>query len=213
MSEPTKQEMVAVILKKQEEDFDRRDHAERLAALKRISENGQPWNNPLFGAFDPSVEYTLAELKAMVPLERDRLNYEWKNEDKGTQGVFAKNKYGLYSIPKGHGRIKPHMNLRRQAVKAAALRIFETLFAEAAQRLEATCKEEKIEYLGIPDAMIPELGEKAARIAIREVAAQRKATARSKRRRQEFSRRVNAGLITISASEKRYVNQGGQYGR
>jgi hypothetical protein len=60
--------------------------------------------------------------------------------------------------------------------------------------------------------MIPELGAKAARIAIREVTAQRKAWSKAKRRRQEHSRKVNAGLLGTSTSEINYVNRKGEYG-
>jgi|SRR5208282_1317441 len=215
-AEPTPVTMtdaVVIIRKNQEKDFDRNDHRERLAILKRKSECGTPRNNPLYGMFNPSLELTLDELKAMVPLERDRLNYNWVNEDKETRGCFSVNRHGLYSLPKMHGRRKPHMNLRQQAIKSEALLIFRQLFNRAAEKLKATCKEQEIEYMGIPDAIIPELSQKATRFAISNVVGRRKVKSRADRRRKEHSRKVNAGLLTISTSEKNYVNQESQYGR
>ena len=220
---PTHAEVVAMILKQQQEHFDKNDHAERLALAKRKSESGQPWNNPLFGMeFDnPSIEYTLEELKSLVPLERDRLNYAWtstkestKSDKNGkvTHGGLAKNKHGLLSMGRAHGRLKPHMNQHQQAVKSASLRIFRELFQSRAELLQATAAEQKIEYLGIPDAMLPKLGKIAAQLAIKEVRAASKQTARKANSVQQHSRKVNAGLLGISTSQKSYVNRGGQYG-
>jgi hypothetical protein len=214
----TREQAVAAILARQLSSFDESDHAERLAIAKRKSTCGHAGNNPLFGmVFDnPSITYTLEELKAMVPLERDRLNYDWKraeDDPKKTCGKLAKNMYGLLAIPRPKGSRKPHMNKHQQAIKSESLRIFRRLFAEAAEKLQAVCKGENIEYLGVPDASIPALGAKAAKLALQAVADKRRAKARRARRRQDHSRRVNAGLITISTSEKRYVNRGGQFGR
>ncbi len=210
----TRSQLVAFIRTKQQEDFDRNDKAERLAIAKRKSTCGHAGNNPLFGKVfdDPSIEWTLEELKALVQLDRDWLNYEWKNEKKGTEGVFAMNRHGLFSIPKVKGRRNPHMTKQAQDIKSASIRVFRKLFEQAGESLKATCAKEQIEYLGIPDAVIPELGKKAGRIAIREIVAANKASRRAARRRQQFSRKVNAGLITKSASEKNYVNKGGAYG-
>ena len=187
---PTKEEVVAQILKQQEAAFEHNDLAERLKIGARLSKCGQPWNNPLFGMTfdDPSIEYTLAEMKVFVPLERDRMNYNWENKDKGTKGVVAANVHGLYAMPRGHGRRKPHMNLKQQAIKSTAIRIFKELFEKAGQSLKATCAKEEIEYLGIPDAMIPELGAKATSIAARVVKAANRARSRNNARRAGWSR-------------------------
>jgi hypothetical protein len=217
---PTLKEMVATVRKAQENDFDKHDREERLKILIRKSTCGHYGNNPLFNYYNPSLEYSLEELKVLVPLERDRWNYAWKSEKvstksdksgKVTEGCYAENRHGLYSVPRTGGRRNPHMSHKNQAIKSASIRAFRKLVEETGTSLRATCKEQEIEYLGLPDAMIPELGAKAMRIAVREVTAQRKAHSRDKRRRQEFSRRTNAGLI--NTSEKSYVNRGGEYGK
>ena len=211
---PTLAEMVATVRLNQERDFDRRDYARRLKILIRKSTSGKQHNNPLFGYYNPSIEYSLDELKALIPLDEDRLNYSFQpTKEGGTGGVLAENRHGLYAVPASHGRRKPHMTHRQQAVKSAAIRIFRKLIEATGTTLRATCKEQEIEYLGIPDATIPELGQKATRIAVREVTAQRKAYSRNNRRRQEHSRKVNRGLLTVSTSEVNYVNRGGEYGR
>lgn len=210
---PTHEDAVAIVRKNQEKDFDRREHTQRLTILIRKSDCGHAGNNPLFGAYNPSLEYSLAELRTLTHIE-NRLNYSFEpTKPGGTGGVLAENKYGLYSVPKAPttARKKPHMNHRQQAIKSAAIRIFRKLVEERGTSLRATCKEQEIEYLGLPDAMIPKLGEQATRIAIREITAQRKAYSRNNRRRQEHSRKVNAGLLSVATSETNYVNRRGQF--
>lgn len=209
----TKAEAVAKILKQQEASFDVADREERLRVGKRLAKNGKPWNNPLYGLFeDPSIEYTLAELKALVPLDRDSLNYDWTSPDKKTVGKFAKNVHGLLSIGRQHGRRRKRMTKHQQAIKSASLRLFKSLMETRAHELQTVCKNEGIEYLGIPDAMIPEVGALAAKLGMLEVTNRQRQKSHKARRRKEFSRKVNAGTITKSASEKRYVNRGGQFG-
>lgn len=213
-AEPTHEDMVALVRTNQEKDFDRHDRDERMRVLIRKASCGHAGNNPLFGAYNPSLEYSLAELRVLVPLERDRLNYSFEpTKPGGTAGKVAENRHGLCAVPHAGGRRKPHMNHKQQAIKSAAVRMFRKLVDEMSVSLRATCAEQEIEYLGIPDAMIPELGAKASRIAVREVTAQRKAHSRNKRRRQEHSRKANAGLLSTSTQEAQYVNRGGKYGR
>lgn len=200
----TKAEAVAKILKQQNESFDAADKAERLEVGKRLAKNGRPWNNPLYGLFeDPSIEYTMEELKVLVPLDRDRLVYK----------TFSKNVHGLLSIGKQKGRRRKRLTKHQQAIKSESLRFFKSLIETRAHELQAVCKNEGIEYLGIPDAMIPEVGALAAKLGMLAVTNRRRQKARKARRRQQFSRKVNAGTITKSTSEKRYVNRGGEFGK
>src|ERR1039458_7925064 len=104
-----KEMTVKLIIEKQLADFDRHDHAERLKIAKRKGAAG----NPLFIVFNnPSIEFTLDELKVLVPLERDRVNYL----------KLAENAHGLLSIPKQKGRLHPHMSKRKQTLKCESLR-------------------------------------------------------------------------------------------
>ncbi len=186
----TREEAVAKAVEQQLKNFDAADRNERLQRLMRA------------GKYNPSVEYTDAELKVLVPLKRDRWNYI----------KLAKNSHGLLSFPKTRGRRKPHMTKRGQEIKSASLAIFKQLFEERAERLMAVCKRESIEYIGVPDSAIPELGARAAKQAIVVVNDKRRAKAQKARRRQEHSRKVNAGIITTGTAERRFVEKGGQYG-
>jgi hypothetical protein len=208
---PTKAEVVAMILKQQEESFLRADHDERLKiALQRKKTGRYP---ELLGLkFDnPSIEYSLDELKVLVPLERDRMNYNWENKDKGTHGVLAKNKHGLLSIGKQRGRLKQRMNKHQQGIKSASLRIFRELFTKRAELLQATAATEKIEYLGIPDAMLPKLGAVAAQLAMKEVKAKRRSKRDVRKRMQQASRKVNYGLLAGNQAHN-FIMKGNQYG-
>ncbi len=186
----TREEALAKVVEQQLKAFDAGDRNERLQKLMRS------------GKYNPSIEYTDAELKVLVPLKRDRWSYV----------KLAKSSQGLLSFPKQHGRRKRHMTKRGQEIKSASLAIFKQLFEERSERLMAVCKRESIEYIGVPDSAIPELGARAAKQAVVLVNDRRRAKRDRARRRQPHSRLVNAGVITVSTSEKRFVERGGQYG-
>ena len=131
MAEETMDREVAVrlIVENQLKDYDRNDHAERMKIGRRKAANGDldfvMFNNP-------SIIFTLDELKVLVPLDRDRLNYGFLNTadklnaelavcvdpvrikvltrqiarglKKGCGGTLAKNHYGLLSFPKSPSR-------------------------------------------------------------------------------------------------------------
>lgn len=186
----TQADIVKLVRARQEIAFDSADRAERHAIAVRRN------------LVDPSVELTLEELKALVPLDRDRMHYI----------KLASDKNGLYSVPKPKGRRRHHMTKHQQAIKSEALSIFQNLTAEKAERLKAVCKKEDIEYIGIPESAIPELGARAAKQAVGIVKARGKATRLRRRRQQQASRKVNFNLLAGNAA-KNYIQHGGQYGR
>ncbi len=206
----THDEAIAVVAKMQADQFEKQDHAERLAILKRKSTCGHAGNNPLFGLYDPKVEFTLAELKILVPLDRDRMNYDWTNEAKKTAGKFARNIHGFLSVPKQKGKRKPHMNLHQQALKSESLCVFTALLETHIEKFKAVCLEKGLEYTGVPNEVIPAIGQQAARIAVHNVNARDAAKRRKARCVQQHSRRVNASLPVTS--QKNFINRGGQYG-
>ena len=187
----SREQAVEMVIKHQLSEFDKRDYAERLAIAQRRN------------LIAPSVELTLAELKELVPLKRDRWTYI----------KLAKNSHGLLSVPKPKGKRKPHMSKHQQEIKSTTLQIFKQLFAEKAERLKAVCSKEEIEYMGVPDSAVPELGARAAKMAITELRERKHRKRIKARRRQQFSRKVNAGIFgSAQPSEKNYVSRGGQYG-
>jgi hypothetical protein len=189
---------VRLIVENQLKDYDRNDHAERMKIGRRKAANGD-LDFVLFN--DPSIIFTLDELKVLIPLDRDRLNYI----------KLAKNHYGLLSIPKQKGRRNHHMSQHHQALKSESLRVFRSLLETHVAKFKATTADTGVEYSGIPDDVISVIGKQAARIAIRNVNEQLFRKRQKARRRQEHSRKVNAGLTVTSA--KRYINRGGPYGR
>jgi hypothetical protein len=189
--------VVRLIVENQLKDYDRNDHAERMKIGRRKAVNGD-MNFVLFN--DPSIIFTLDELKVLVPLDRDRLHYT----------KLAKNMHGLLSIPKQKGRRKHHMSQRHQALKSESIRVFAGLLETHVAKFKATFAGTGVEYSGIPDDVISVIGKQAARIAIRNVNEAQRRKHTKARRRQEHSRKVNAGLTVTSA--KRYINRGGPYG-
>jgi hypothetical protein len=180
----TKAEAVAKILEQQNLSFDKSDYDERLEVGKRRAQNGRPWNNPLYGLFsDPSINYTLEKLKALVPLDRDKMRYK----------TFAKNVHGLLSIGRAKGRRKPRMTKHQQAIKSESIRVFRGLIVARAEELKAVCKNDGIEYLGIPDALLPEISARAAKLGMAAVNNKRRAKARKANRVQQASRKTNRG--------------------
>jgi len=227
---------VRLIVENQLKDYDRNDHAERMKIGRRKAANGD-LDFVLFN--DPSIIFTLDELKVLVPLDRDRLNYGFSKPfdkltaelesctdsvrrrvlekqigrcsvEKGTCGKLAKNHYGLLSIPKQKGRRNHHMSQHHQALKSESLRVFRSLLETHVAKFKATTADTSVEYSGIPDDVISVIGKQAARIAIRNVNERMFRKRRKARRRQEHSRKVNAGLPVTS--QKRYINRGGPYG-
>jgi hypothetical protein len=187
---------------KQDAAFDQDDYRERLTIAKRLVAKGK---SPLFKLLlDPVINRppTLAELRVLVPLKRDRLRYI----------KYSLNRHGLYALPKPTvKRIKAHWNKAAQAVKSTALPIFRDLFTAAAEELEATCKQEQIEYLGVPESVGPALAEKAQNFARKSLGARYAAHRRRHNRMQSASRRINAGLMNGNQT-KRFVNRGHQHG-
>ena len=188
----THESAVAKIRKQQEEAFDKADYAERFAVATRKG---------LKLVQDPSIVPTLDELKAAVTLKRDRMRFI----------KLAVNHFGLYSVPKKQGRRKPHMSHRQQSIKSAALRIFKSLMDGKAERLKAVCAKEGFDYIGIPDSAVPELAKRAGLQATKEHFEAQQRKRQKACRRQKFSRAVNAGITTTS--EKRFVENGGQFGK
>ena len=199
----TREQAVEYVLGHQIKSFEQNDIKQRIQiALRKgiITEN-------------PSIEYTLEELKALMPLPHDRWNYDWVNEEKGTRGVVAKNAHGLLAVPKQRGRRKKHMTKHQQDIKSTSLSIFKQLFAAKAERLKAVCKTEEIEYLGVPDSALPELGKQAAMQALTAVKDKAKRKRAKARRRQDFSRKVNVGTFGMNnPGERNYAERRGQYG-
>jgi hypothetical protein len=186
------------LLSKQQAAFDERDRAERLALGKKMKVGGIAVCSD-----DPSVIYTLDELKALVPLERDRLRYI----------KLALNRFGLLSAGKQRGRMTPRMNQHQQGIKSASLSIFRTMFERSVAQMKSTCTAEGIEYIGMPESTIEAIGKKATLKAITLCKKNRRALKRAANRRQAFSRKVNYGLSPKPRNESAYVNKGAQYGR
>lgn len=205
---PTSPEnMVAKIRMMQIQQYADADRNERLTIARRgvrIETVSDYHGKMQFETFilGPSVEPTDTELKALVPLERDRIKYL----------KFATNRHGLFSVPKPHGRRNPHMTKRQQTIKSEAIRIFGRLFADAAKHAQEQCAKDGVTYVGMPDDVIPVLGARAAKIALRVVTGQHKEASRTKRRQQDFSRKVNVGILPRNANARAYVHAGGQYG-
>lgn len=189
----TREQAIELVLGHQTKAFEQHDRNHRLqiALRKGIIEA------------DPSVEYTLEELKALVPQPQDRWNYI----------KIAKTSQGLLAVPKQRGRRKKHMTKHQQDIKSTSLSIFKQLFAAKAERLKAVCKTEEIEYLGVPDSALPELGKQAAMQALTAVKDKAKRKRDKARRRQKYSRAVNAGIFGMNnPGERNFVEHGGQFG-
>ncbi len=189
----TREQAVEYVLGHQIKSFEQNDIKQRIqiALRKGIIEA------------NPSVEYTLEELKALVPQPQDRWNYI----------KIAKTSHGLLAVPKQRGRRKKHMTKHQQDIKSTSLSIFQQLFAAKAERLKAVCKKEEIDYLGVPDSAIPELGARAAKRALTVVKDKAKRKRDKARRRQKYSRAVNAGIFGNSRpGERNFIEHGGQYG-
>lgn len=195
----TREEAVLQIRAKQEDAFQKADYAERLMVARR----GYRDAHGKLQFLNPSFEPTHEELKAIINLKRDSLHYL----------VEATNKFGLLSVGKQKGRRHSHMTKHQQAIKSESIRIFGQLFTARAETLQAVCKKESIEYIGVPESALPTLAARAAKIALEVVNQKRTLRAKARRRLQQFHRSVNVGLLPGNFGERNFVHAGGQYGR
>jgi hypothetical protein len=125
----------------------------------------------------------------------------------------AQSRYGFLSFGKTHGRKKRHFTKHELAIKSASLRHFRVLFAAAAAHIEAELVSKGEPYVGLPEAILKELGAKAAILGAKEVLTASRDKRRRVRRQQSLSRGINRGLIRANAPAKTFVHSGGQYGR
>lgn len=159
---------------------------------------------------DPSIEPTDDELRAMVPLPEDRRRWATTINGEECTPRIAYNKHGIYSTtPKPKGRMRPHMSPAKQAVHCASLRIYKKLFLEAAASAEVAAAAEGKDYVGVPEADVKKMANKAIKLGAREVFRSRKAAARYERRVQAASRKVNAGLLNGNQVNA-FINRGGR---
>jgi hypothetical protein len=214
--QPTREEVIATIRAGQEKSMAEMDRAIRLAKARRgyrvelTHEDGRPYTEKY--VLGPSIEPTDEELRAMVPLPQDRFDFGWENKAKGTKGTIALNAHGLISSGRPTGPRKPHMSKRKMAVHNASLRIYKTLFAEAARAADVQAKKDNKPYVGIPEEDLKKLGFKALQLGAREVFRSIKAAQRYNRRVQDANRRVNTGLLPGNQVNG-VIRRGGQFGR
>lgn len=125
----------------------------------------------------------------------------------------AQSRYGFLSFGKTHGRKKRHFTKHELAIKSASLRHFRVLFAAAAAHIEKELVAKGEPYVGLPEAILKELGAKAAILGATEVLTANRDKRRRVRRQQNLSRGINRGLIRGNVPAKQFVHSGGEYGR
>jgi hypothetical protein len=86
--------------------------------------------------------------------------------------------------------------------------IFRKLFAAKAERLQAVCKEEKIEYQGVPESALPQLGAQAMKAAVAIVDRENTRHRKVRRRMKDLSRRINYGLKPGNTNARKYAHKG-----
>lgn len=144
---------------------------------------------------DPSVQPTVAELRAAVPLPGDTFKYI----------KLAKNRHGLPSWPKPKGRQNPRMTKGQMAVKSASLVIFRRLFSTHVTKIEAIAREKGIEFHGVPTEDLAPLGVRATKLGLQQVKAEHKYFRRRERNRKKLSRRINAGALPGNTNVLAYI--------
>lgn len=139
-----------------------------------------------------SKEKEIEDALLKVTLPGDEINYA---KDKNGNPRLAKDRHGLLSFPKTRGRRKPHMTKHQNTVKSAAIGIFQRLFKSHGLKLEAAAKAAGEDFFGVPEKDLPRIGARAAMLALRQVRRENAEQRQRARRQQQFSRRVNWGLV------------------
>lgn len=159
------------------------------------------------GLLQPSVEYTPAELKDLVPIPEDKIRFATypKGHKFAGQPRIAVDRFGLPALPKARGRRNRHMTKHEQAVKSAAIIIFRTLFGERKAVLEAEADVKGEKFVGIPEAELPKLGARATRMASQQVKATNAQYRRRTRNRTKLSRKINAEILPGNTNVHDYI--------
>lgn len=152
---------------------------------------------------DPSVQITLEELRAAVPLQGDTMRYA---KDKAGNPRMALTKHGFPAGPKGRGRQNPHMTKTAQAIKSRAIIVFRGLFNKRIAELEKAAVASGETFNGIPTADLGPLGARATMIAAGYFRRDFKAGKRAARNRKKLSRAINAGIVPGNTNVARYIN-------
>lgn len=151
--------------------------------------------NGLFS--EPSVIPTPEELRAAVTLPGDTIRYR----------KLATDKHGLLSLSKPpKGRKNPHMTPRQQRAKAAGILAFGRVFRNRFHNLSDKAKAEGTEFKGVPVKELSAIGARAAMVGFADNKRNLRAAARKARKRQELSRKINAGTLPGNTNVRRYVN-------
>lgn len=214
--QPTREEIVQQIKGAQARNFQTNDYNRRLAKVRRSGyvvavTNSDP-ESEFFGKtkherifLHPSVEPSYEELKQMAPEDSDRLNFDWKNEKKGTHGVLATNRAGLFSMGKPRGRKNPHMTKNQQGIKSYSIIAFKELFEARAEVLKKAAADAGEKYVGVAESELAGLAAKAAVIGAKRFKAMKRVRRNEVRRRQNFHQLVNFGLLNGSSGERNFV--------
>lgn len=178
------------------EDMAAKAHAFVQGQWDSIADNARAIIAKRKGLFsDPSVQPTLDELRAAVPLEGDTLKYK----------VIARGRLGTLAFPKQTGRRRPHMTKHAQHVKSESLRVFRHLFTNHVHTLEILARKAGEPFNGVPADDLPKLGARAAVLAAKAVKNTRAERRRRARNQQKLSRRINAGVVAGNINVGRYI--------
>ncbi len=99
---------------------------------------------------------------------------------------------------------KGHMPKKEQTIKSAALRIFRRLIAPIIDAAKGHFASLGVEFQGVPVDVLGKVGARAGELAIYEYMRTCRSRRSRRNRAQQFSRRVNAGLMPGNTSRRRF---------
>jgi hypothetical protein len=107
---------------------------------------------------------------------------------------YALDSNGRLSLGRRHGRLLPHWNKKRLAIKSMSLEIFKREVAVMLDALKQDAAEKGVPFTGLTDDMLGLVGVRATTLTTRYFAGNRRAAAKATNARQDVSRRINHGL-------------------
>lgn len=118
---------------------------------------------------------------------------------------YALDSHGRLSLGRRTGRLRPHWNKKRLAIKSLSLEIFKREAAAMIAALTQQAAEKGETFSGLTADMLGLIGVRATTLTARHFASNRRAVSRAADARQDVSRRVNHGLQQGNADRRAHA--------
>lgn len=124
-----------------------------------------------------------------------KLRGRYAIDEKTKEPRYALDRFVRLSLGKRHGRLRPHWNKARLALKSLSIETFRAEYQAHEDHLRMAATTVGQEFAGVPQDQLVKLAAHATKTAVREFRRRRFAARAARRTRQSVARRINFGII------------------